>query len=431
MTDTTFSNQLKKRRRSLGRRLWLGLGRLPLWVRGPLIRRLFSIDYELPNNLIFKVGETEDEIEQALRIAYRGFFERGYIESNPSQIRLTKYHALPSTALLIAKLDTEVIATMTIVVDTAMGLPIEELWSLDDLRRNSARIVELSTLAVKHPYRSLRGRILLPLCKLMYHHCRNVLGADTLVAATIPEVRDFYRCVLLFDELAGGELKPYGFARGTIACGLYLRINGPAEARYKAVYEKYPPQHNLYRYFLQTNLPNLHHPLAIPGDASAFLFNPDFLYRLFSGETDVFANLTHQDRQVLANAYFLKDYLQIIGGHPHRRSNPRFLVNIPAHLQLSPITKGEPATLLEISKAGLRLFSPRVHCREKVRATLSIQIGGSPISINGILGPSDRSPHEFILLLEPPHSIAWLDYIHQLEQRLSQLCSINASRSVA
>ncbi|RYZ75194.1 MAG: hypothetical protein EOP06_32750, partial [Proteobacteria bacterium] len=50
-------------RRSVGRKLWNIFGMIPLFLRGPIIRRLFSIDNQVHEGLVFKKAETYEEIE--------------------------------------------------------------------------------------------------------------------------------------------------------------------------------------------------------------------------------------------------------------------------------------------------------------------------------------------------------------------------------
>lgn len=423
---------IKGRRRRLGRNLWRLLGHLPLSVRGIVIRSFFKVEHSLPQELIFKRAESLEEIEQALHIAYDGFHERGYVNDSASQLRITKFHALPTTAILIAKWRNEVIATLSIIVDTAMGLPIDELWNIDFLRRQSVRVAELSTLAIKRPYRSMRGRVLLPLCKFMYQYSREILGVDALVVAVNPEVRDFYRCVLLFEDLAGGEVKPYGFVRGANAAGLYLMINGHAEETYKRVYQSRPDSGNLYKFFRETNLPNFQFPHHPSTTASAFLHSPSQLEELFGRKSSVLSHLSESERQVIANSYFFAEYRRVVGARNCNRRFPRFAVLLPSVIQSRRIDKLLDARILEISVQGARARVLAETSLENEVVTLKVDIGrGIQVELSGKVQSVNEPFHEILIAFDGVIPSEWRQLLQGLESPLVSLVEHNPKTSAA
>ena len=155
--------------------LWTLLRHLPQFLKDKLIRSFFEVDYTLPDDLVFKQAETVDEVTQALGLVYEAYLELNYISQSEARIRFNKFLALPSTVILIAKQNEEVIATLSIVPDSSMGLPSEVAWPITKYREQHQMLAEISALSIKKSYRSRRGRLLFSLCKYMFLYCRDIL----------------------------------------------------------------------------------------------------------------------------------------------------------------------------------------------------------------------------------------------------------------
>lgn len=368
--------------RSVGRKTWNLFSKLPLFIRGPLIRRLFTFDFSTHPDLVFKKAETYKEIEQAFQVAFEGFYERGLVEKTESRMRVTKFHALPTTSILIAKLGDEVIATVTVIVDSAMGLPLEKLWDINDIRKSSTRIAEISTLAIKKGFRSQRGKLLLPLCGFMYRFCHEFLGVDTFVAAYHPEVKDFYKCVLLFDDIADGEVKTYEFVQGAAAVAGVLKISELPKI-YTAVYGSGPSGRNLGHFFTMPSPKNYIFGEKKYKGCSDFSLTPSLLEYFFRHKTDVMEQLSDQERKIIANSYFYPEYLSVIskGASRHpvvERGDARFSTyfNVRFHIEGSRrIYRGHA---LEVSKKGLKILSqhfPRIQPGQGLSISLELPDG--------------------------------------------------------
>jgi hypothetical protein len=346
--------------RSVGRTLWSLFSKVPLFLRGPIVRRFFKFDTQLPPNLVFKRAQTTDEIEQSFKVAYEAYHGRNLTESSQSKIRLTKYHALPTTCILIAKLNEEVVATMTVIVDSAMGLPIEQLWSMSELRSQSNRMAEISNLAIKREFRSQRGKLLLPLCGFMRHFCVDFLGVDRIVATYHPEIRDFYKCVLLFTEIADGEIKPYEFVKGAAAVGGWLSF-AEAITEYHKVYGTKKSSRNLYLWMVEKKISNYQFETKQSLSFSSFCFTPTLLEYFFNSQTEIFEKLTIQEQAVISNSYYYPEYLKIISKSQKfdnietKRNQIRFAVNFNVFWRMEGHLDFQIGKVLEISKTGLQI----------------------------------------------------------------------------
>lgn len=113
---------------------------MPEKFRHDFIRSRLRLGDGASPHYIFKLAETRDELEQAFRVLHDAYVGQGYMDPHPSGLRVTKYHALPTTAVLITKdlRTNEVVATVSIVRNTALGLPLDSVFPINDIKKNIA-----------------------------------------------------------------------------------------------------------------------------------------------------------------------------------------------------------------------------------------------------------------------------------------------------
>src|SRR5258708_4736574 len=76
-------------------------------------------------------------------------------------IRATKFHVLPTTSVIVALWDGEIIATASIIQDSELHLPADSIFDLSGLRQRTRGLVEVSALAIDKAFRG-RREILFP-----------------------------------------------------------------------------------------------------------------------------------------------------------------------------------------------------------------------------------------------------------------------------
>src|SRR5688572_9313910 len=95
--------------------------------------------------LEFRPVANLDELRQAARLVYNKYMNLGYIQPSQTEIRMTIFQALPTTKTFVAVTAAgNVIATLTIIQDSALGLPMDKLYpeQLEGLRRQGKRLFE-------------------------------------------------------------------------------------------------------------------------------------------------------------------------------------------------------------------------------------------------------------------------------------------------
>src|ERR1035438_10509274 len=76
---------------------------LPKKVMRPLLRRTLQLDYAPADEMTFKIADTQTELEEAFELLHDSYVKVGFMKAHPSGLRVTIYHALPTTTILVAK----------------------------------------------------------------------------------------------------------------------------------------------------------------------------------------------------------------------------------------------------------------------------------------------------------------------------------------
>lgn len=64
------------------------------------------------------------------------YVDSGFMKPDPSGMRVTIYHALsPTTTTLCAKYDGEVVGTISLIRESALGFPLQQIFDLTSVRK--------------------------------------------------------------------------------------------------------------------------------------------------------------------------------------------------------------------------------------------------------------------------------------------------------
>ena len=175
------------------------------------------------SNLEFGPAETFEELKDAYRLVYHSYLGRDYIEPNPAGMRFWVHNLLPETATFVAKLGGAVVSTVSLVVDSPLGLPMDKVYrhELSNLRTDGHRLGEVTMLADRRRRFARAVPVVVALFRLILDYARS-LPLTELCITINPRHEGFYRKVLHFEEL--GELKRYQSVRDNPALAKYLSL---------------------------------------------------------------------------------------------------------------------------------------------------------------------------------------------------------------
>jgi hypothetical protein len=256
-----------------------------------------------------KQATTREELEEAYCLVHESYIEAGYMDPHPSGLRVRIFEALPHTVTFIAQEQGKVIGTISLVLDSPLGLPMEESFGeeLDGLRQQGRRIAEVSSLAVAKGCRNLG--VFVRLCKYMTLYAIHA-GLDDLCIGISPEHAPFFQEVYLFEPL--GDVRSYSSAKEDYVVA--VRLDLPTlEQRIRDAYADADADADLYRFVFVYRQPD--NPTPQP------VMTPELMRYFFVEKTNVLPSADVATINVLQNFYPFIDVRGVA-------SSPTIYVNV-------------------------------------------------------------------------------------------------------
>lgn len=142
-----------------------------------------------------KIARTREELEQAFRIRYNVFGEelgRLDLQKYSDQKEWDMYDSLGVTTNFIAFASGMPVGTARLIEDSRFGFPMDNLFSLYNLRIKSRKLGEGSRLAVIKEYRGGKG-IGISLLKIL-HNCAIHKGiTDICITSAANNIAEIYK----------------------------------------------------------------------------------------------------------------------------------------------------------------------------------------------------------------------------------------------
>ena len=190
-----------------------------------------------------RIASRRAHLRTAFRLVYDAYVRSGLAEPNSFAVRVTPYHLLPTTEIYVALDRAEVIGTVSLVRDGALGLPMEAIYPEEVAwrRMQGIRLAEVSCLADSHHERGRRLPVVLQLMSFMAQ-CARRRGVNELVIAVHPRHARFYHRFAAFHVI--GDERRYHTVLDNPAVAMSLNL------------DRAPVEHaRLYRTFFGTPFP--------------------------------------------------------------------------------------------------------------------------------------------------------------------------------
>lgn len=359
---------------------------LPRGQRFKVFRSFADCDPAPTPRLILKIAETKEELEACFSVLHDAYVDSGFMKPDPSGMRVTIYHALPTTTTLCAKYDGQVVGTISLVRESELGVPLQQIFDLTAVREKEGNIAEVSALAVHRKFRRTGGSILFPLMKFMYEYCTTFFDTRHLVIAVNPSHIEMYESLLFFRRLTANVVERYDFVNGAPAIGATLDLKEALDI-FKKHYASKPTRRNLHAYFTQVKLPNIQFPTRRFFTTNDPVLTPSLLDYFFNVRTNTFANLSERKKTLLHSIYDLPDYWSVLPKLSEQSSDipirqyQRFSVRCPAQIDVeTPNGKEEiPIEVIEVSRYGFQARA-RDTLPLNTWCDTTIQLGHSDVS---------------------------------------------------
>ena len=397
--------------------------RLPVRWRFAAYSRAIRCETDLSDKIVLKLAETREELEACFHLLHDAYVDAGFMEPDPSGLRATVYHALPTTSTLLCRHGERIVGTVSLVRESAMGFPMQRVFDLGAVREVGGNVAEVSALAIDRRFRSASGRILMPLLKFMYEYATRQFDTRHLVIAVNPRHIGFYEAILCFRRLKQRPVAHYDFVNGAPAVGAHLDLKAALTA-FRKRYDGLPPEKNLYRYFTEVDLPNNQWPHKRFHTTTDPVMTPVLIDYFFNYRAQTFAKLRLRELMLLHSIYDLPQYKAVLPAVPpdaprsemRRRTHRRFSVVCPGEYSTRQfgIRRNFELTVFECSASG---FRARTNTKLPVDSsgTVIIELGESDWSVMAVtvlrLGSQDRH----IALIRIDHAdLAWRKFVGAL-----------------
>ncbi len=381
---------MDKRLRASGlRKLWHVLLRklfswLPRPIRFAIYRSFVDCDPKPDPRLVLKIAETQEELEACFALLHDAYVSSGFMKPHPSGMRVTIYHALPTTTTLCAKFDGQVVGTLSLIRESVFGFPLQAIFDLKDVRAKAGKIAEVSALAVHPKFRKTGGAILFPLMKFMYQYCTTFFDTRHLVIAVNPNRIEMYESLLFFERLTENSVANYDFANGAPAVGASLDLHLAPQV-YKKAYGNKSNRKNLHYYFTKLRLRNIVMPNRRYFTTNDPVMTTDLLDHFFNQRTKGFENLDEREKILLHSIYDLPEYKALLpklaqGADLQQaiRQHQRYSLRCPGNfaLESSGDTAAHSLRVVELSDTGFLAYS-RDDLPAQVWGIATIQLGSA------------------------------------------------------
>ena len=356
-----INRQIRKIINALTRQV---IAMLPQKKRFAVIRSFVDCDPNPTDRLVLKIAETREELEACFSLLHDAYVDSGFMTPDPSGMRVTIYHALPTTTTLCAKWDGRVVGTISLIRESALGFPLQRIFDLTAVRAKEGNIAEVSALAVHPRFRKTGGSVLFPLMKFMYEYCTTFFDTRHLVIAVNPRHIEMYESLLFFQRLTANVVENYDFVNGAPAVGATLDLKTAPDI-FRRHYGSKPLRRNLHHYFIESKLPNIQMPERRYYTTNDPVLTPDLLDHFFNQRTQVFDSLSERKKALLHSIYDLAEYRGVLPalsekkeGIPIRR-HQRFSVRCPAKIVFTDPVGKETKVGMEVIQVSRYGFQAR------------------------------------------------------------------------
>jgi hypothetical protein len=113
--------------------------------------RPMSRDRNPADEICFTRAVDAFEFEGAFRCLYDSYRKRGLAPRIRHEMRVTRYHLLPTTRVFVARRGKEIVGTLSLVEDGPLGIPMRVVFArqIAELTRSHVHIGEASCFAVR------------------------------------------------------------------------------------------------------------------------------------------------------------------------------------------------------------------------------------------------------------------------------------------
>ncbi len=287
------------------------------------------------------------------------------------------------------------VGTISLVVDTSLGLSADNIADLSKYRSKGARLAEISGLAVKKSERKKGNVTFMSLAIECVNYSKFIVGCEFLVSVINRKAEFLYSDIFLFNKLSKTK-QEYDLVNDSNAISMILDARSYLE-KFKSVYGKMDEERNLYKAIV-----NPCWKYCVQKEKfDYFLISKNekklnSILNIFSEKGQVLENCLSRNELSIVKAFYLKnpktDFASSLS-YLSKRESLRIYTNMPASFSIfgDSQTRGD---CQQVSHSGMCLKIPciinvgeEVSVSVKLGPDRSIQVRGKVVwSLNSKVG---------------------------------------------
>ncbi|MCB0420595.1 MAG: PilZ domain-containing protein [Bdellovibrionales bacterium] len=197
---------------------------IPQPFRGVVMRRWLHLPLTDPADIRFSVATNSELRWQAYELVYNCYLETGSETTQEHPFRTNPYLALPTTQTIVAIKNNKVVGTLSLILESSLGLPAFEKIPPSDMASNGEVIAEFSSLAIAKKERGNQGQIFWGMIRYIWEIHQRSLNIDTIVAMVRPHRAEMFISFLGFQKLSNDPIKNYRFSNNATVYCLTLQL---------------------------------------------------------------------------------------------------------------------------------------------------------------------------------------------------------------
>ncbi len=254
--------------------------------------KISNIGMQLTKDVVVAPVQSVEELRQCYRMVYDGYLARRYCKPKESKMHYHYYSLLPDSRTFCLKEKEKVIGTVTVLLDSPCGLPMESLFAreIEHLRNKGRKLAEVSLLSMAmqdnnkkmFSLTNIDKQVrLFRLFKIALNYMRYAAGVTDVIIGVHPKHETLYKYICF---KAIGPPKSYSGARNNPALPLHLDFPVAEDsASFNAVF--------------------MSNPIAVEYMNNGLKFNADIVQQFLCEDPQVWASIPEKGQKYLKRCY--------------------------------------------------------------------------------------------------------------------------------
>lgn len=384
--------------------------RLPLSLRKKINQASLNLNDQI-NDITFKVAESVEEVTESCKILHDSYVHAGFMNPTLDGLRILPQFFLPSTVILIAKFEGQVIGTMSLIRDNIIGLPMEKIFDLSALRKNGSRLTEVSSLAIHPDFRKKGGLIFHHFIRFVWNYSLSHHGGEYFVIAVNPTMVQFYEDFYLFKRIPDVKfVDKYDFVKGAPAIGLYTKVDARTDLLKE--YQNKASDKNLYKFMFENYKVNkLAHDFF---DINASFNQNQILQYFLNNKISWWSQLDEKNKYNLIRSQAMLGRTNISFPNAFIASSPRAYARFDSLLKV--LSNEFNAFIYDVSQEGVKIRNYPID-KSKSTFLLATQVGPDKLARLKLEPKWTNEVFNGYRILDADQE--WLDYVQYLKNNIS------------